>query len=332
MRKITCNNNSWRGFIAVSVVSIGAIGFLHTAIAGHYPTINSNIDTTEPNHWAWNDVIGWIDFKDDPSAGAVEVKSDRILGFAYSPAVGFIALDCATAPPLTAEFPENVCAKSNFFVSNDSAGNLAGWAWNDYIGWISFCGNASGGSTGTLWACPTSPTYQVTIDSNGYFHGWAWNDVVGWISFNCANIGTCVSVDYKVKTTWAPPPVVFPDGELTSSVFDTCPSGTDCGAAINTIMWRGASPAGAPGNPGDYVKFQIASSDVVGEPWDFKGHDGSSNTYYSNPLGHGVPVKISSTGHDNKRYFRYKVFLFACNGCSPSASPRVDDVIINWSP
>ena len=104
---------------------------------------------------------------------------------------------------------------------------------------------------------------------------------------------------------------------LTSSIFDTGVSG---GAALNTIMWQGNQPSGTA------VKFQIASSNSSSGPWNYFGSDGSSSSYYA-PAGPNVQIRLRSVDHNNKRYFRYKVF-FDTAGVS---LPRVDDVIINWS-
>jgi hypothetical protein len=257
----------------------------------------TNINATY--RYAWNDVIGWIDFY---QTGNVNVSSAQLTGYATS-SVGYIALDCATSPN------GNICTTSNFKVSNDGSGNLTGWAYNDAIGWISF---DSGTAT-------SSYPYQVTINnSTGEFSGWAWNDIVGWISFNCSNTNTCAASDYKVKTSWASSPLT---AELTSSIFDT---GVSTGAAVNTIMWQGNQPTGTS------VKFQIAS-DATSTPasWNYKGPDGSNTTYYA-PTDSGVPAQINSAYHNNHRYFRYKIFLVSDSG--RTQSPRVDDVIINWSP
>jgi hypothetical protein len=249
------------------------------------------------NQWAWNDTIGWIDFY---STGNVNVASAQLTGYATS-SVGYIALDCATSPN------GDICATSNFKVSNDGSGYLSGWAWNDGIGWISF-DSATAGS---------SYTYQVTISpSSGDFSGWAWNDIVGWISFNCYDTNSCATSDYKVKTAWR---TVSTSGNLTSSIFDT---GATNGVAINTIMWQGNKPSGTS------VKFQIASSNST-STWSYLGPDGSATTFYT-PTADNMPVQINLAHHNNKRYFRYKVFLES--NASQTLSPRVDDVIINWSP
>lgn len=292
--------------------------------------------------WAWNDVMGWIDFRGNPPDD-VNVVDDRLknYGFFYSDATSYIALDCQTTPN------DNICATSNFFVSNDNQGNLAGWAWNDDFGWISFCGNTSGGSTwnGSTWVCPASPTYQVTIDDDdGYFHGWAWNDVLGWISFNCNNSGignTCPTSNYKVKTTWNPGEGGTTSGWLESSTYDT---GFPGGVVLNSIMWLGISGAGGV----NIVKFQVATANCSNgstnppncnsQPgWGggktsgdgaYVGSDGTSATYYQ-PSGPAAPAAVSSLYHNNKRYFRYKIFIEKDSGAT---SPTVRDVLINWSP
>ncbi|MBI5306407.1 four helix bundle protein [Candidatus Wolfebacteria bacterium] len=188
-------NNKFASSTNISYLSAGVITISGFG-GGGGGNATGTIDSTYK--WAWNDLIGWIDF--GFSTGNVKVYSDRLEGYASSSA-GFIALNCNSTPN------NDICGTSNFKVSNDGSGNLSGWAWNDGIGWISFCGNASGGSTlsGSNWICPSSPTYQVVISaSTGEFSGWAWNDIKGWISFNCSNTGACGTVDYKVKTDWRP--------------------------------------------------------------------------------------------------------------------------------
>ena len=115
-------------------------------------------------------------------------------------------------------------------------------------------------------------------------------------------------------------PVGAETGELISSVYDTQVVG---GSAINMIMWEGNQPSGT------VVKFQIASSNNSTGPWNYKGTDGSSSSYYI-PVGPGSPVKVNLSYHNNQRYFRYKIFLES--DTSRTASPSVQDIIINWSP
>jgi hypothetical protein len=170
----------------------------------------------------------------------------------------------------------------------------------------------------------------VTINPvTGDFSGWAWNDTIGWISFNCGNVaGACVTSSYKVQTTWTAGVGGGNFNWLVSSTYDTCPSGIDCGAALNAITWQGSYPAGAR------VKFQIATDCLVGGPppncdaWNFLGQT-SSNDFYD--IGWNTPIGINPLHHVNKRYFKYKIFLEPNTG-QGADSPEVEDVIINWSP
>jgi hypothetical protein len=293
----------------------------------------------EYNRWAWNDAVGWFDFQFLESQN-VNVADAKLTGYASS-SVGYVGLDCAATPN------GNICSggAGNWFVSNSiQTGFLAGWAWNDAVGWISFCGNASGGSTwnGSAWVCPASPTYQVKIvnvNGQGEFTGFAWNDAVGWISFNCSNDGdpsqggvqgTCGTVSYRVKTSWVPIASLPLSTNLTSSVFDTCPTGVDCGGQVNSVMWRGIANAGV-------VSFQIASSNSSSGPWSFVGPPGTSaSTDRYVTTGPGEAVWVSNAlAHANQRYFRYRVFLecgVSDSLCEVGQGPQVDDIIVNWSP
>lgn len=316
-----------RKFTYSGIGALLAVFFIHSAFA-------SNIDPIQK--WAWSDVRGWIDFYNS----SVTVTASKLTGsavFADTPN-DFISLDCETSPN------GNICATSNYFVSNDNLGNLAGWAWNDNIGWISFCG---GQNTGV---CPGSIGYQVRINySTGYFSGFAWNDLIGWISFNCdqSAVGagnTCGTVDYKVKANSL---ITSASGSLISNTFDTCPpsppAGHPClsGAAFNFISWKGSQ-----GQAGNVVKFQLATSNCTnggatseecasGDHWDavFVGPGGtgvSTDYYVPDNSGSGIPQQINTLYHNNKRYFRYKMVLER-NGTN-TASPVVTDVIISWAP
>jgi hypothetical protein len=177
-------------------------------------TIAGSIDPV--NYWAWNDTLGWLNF----STAAVATTS--LNHWATVQSTGdYIALDCATLPP----GGTNNCAADGNFTVSDNSNNLAGFAWNDTYGWISFCGNSSGGAStwnGTNWVCPSSPTYEVTVNaSTGQFSGWAWNDILGWISFNCSNTTSCGSSNYYVQvdvgsSSWS---FIGPDG--TSNTYYT---------------------------------------------------------------------------------------------------------------
>ncbi len=287
-------NRTHSHFAKIVFVGLLALGYL--LFAAPAALAASNIDATY--RWAWNDVIGWIDFQFGANPN-VEVRDDRLLGYASS-SVGYISLECATGPP------GSDCSVS-YGVSNTN-GTLSGWAWNDAIGWISFnCAN-----TATCGAA----NYAVRV-SGGEFSGWAWNDAIGWISFNCANTVTCGEVDYKVRTDWSPPVAT---GILESAIFD---SGVKGGPLWHTILWQGALNGGE-------VKFLIASSESSSGPWQFIGPDGTSATYYGGGLtGPDTPIALTFTDHNNKRYIRYRMYL---TSSADGQSPRVDDVTLGYSP
>lgn len=257
-----------------------------------------NIDGTEPNHWAWNDIIGWIDF--GYAAGGVGVNNDKLFGYASS-SIGLIAFDCATTPN------GDICAGAggNWKVSNVGSA-LKGWAYNDAIGWISFDSVSATSST----------SYGVSILGDGSLSGYAWNDAIGWISFNCANAGTCApgGYDYRVKTSW----VATPDsGSLTSPIFDLGKS-----AVVNSVIWKGLANGGS-------VRFQVAASGVSNPAsWNYKGPDGTSGTTY-NTGGPDVSTVVSPRDFSNVRYIRYKVFIDSDAG--RTNSPEVRDIILSYS-
>jgi hypothetical protein len=56
---------------------------------------------------------------------------------------------------------------------------LAGWAWSQNVGWISFNSTDAGAGGGP---------YDVSIDTSGNLGGYAWSQNVGWISFNPADL------------------------------------------------------------------------------------------------------------------------------------------------
>jgi hypothetical protein len=126
-----------------------------------------------------------------------------------------------------------------------------------------------------------------------------------------------------------------PTANLTSAIFDTRLTN---GAAFNFIKWKGTQPSGT------HVLFQFASSDTT-DNFSFIGPDGTSNTFYeSSADASGVaPAVISTRFHNNKRYFRYKIFLYPSGGQSPEIdkiflypsggqSPEIEEVVIGFSP
>lgn len=274
----------------------------------------TNISSINEEHFAWNDVIGWIDFC-KLSGGVctldVYVFDDRLEGYADSDA-GPVALNCNSTPA------GDICGQSNFRVANTN-GALSGWAWNNTIGWISFRGS----------------NYGVNIDTgNGNFNGYAWNEIVGWISFNCADPGVCPTSTYKVKTNWQ---AQESSGFLESSIFNMTVQGI-----LNSIIWQ-TDPNIPSDELGGSVKFQIAVSDIDNPPaWIYYGPDsnpscdgqGQQDTFFGPDLPN-IPIPIDGCDQQwvkTKQYLRYKVFIQSgLNGRGQTASPIVTDIILNWS-
>ena len=165
----------------VLVAAVVVLSLLSVVVKGA-----TNIDPS--NRYAWSDVSGWWDFY---GANSVVVASTRLQGYASS-SIGDISLDCATTRN------GDICGASSYGVCNgpgphnsdgtcpngDASGDLTGWAWNDEIGWISFCGTTGGGSA----ECPSVPgNCQANLDSAGDFCGHLWNSFEGRISFKCNN-------------------------------------------------------------------------------------------------------------------------------------------------
>jgi len=301
--------------LSILTLSVLLTGFL--LIGNKIIKAATNIDQTY--RYAWSDFSGWWDFY---SENTVEVNSFKLTGYASS-SIGDISLDCATTRN------GNICNVSEYGICNgteyehqngtcqgseSTVGSLSGYAWNDAIGWISFCG---GNNTNQ---CPGSIPYGVTIDSNGDFQGWAWNDIEGWISFNCEQPGLCDTAKYRVNTSWR---FAGTTGYLESSTFDTQTQGT-----LNSIIWQGTQPSGT------CVKFQIAVSNDQNGPWVYYGPGQDSNTYFGSSCpGPNTPITIKGDDRiwvNNKRYLRYKVFLQS--DVFSSQTPTITNIILNWSP
>lgn len=274
------------------------ITVLNILILSNIAEAATNISASTTAHWAWNDLVGWMDFYNTQT---ITVSSQSITGYASS-SVGDISLDCHTTRN------GNICAQSNYQVTNDGSGNLSNWGWNDTYGWISFdCNNNNG--------CGQS-NYRAYIDGNGNFQNYAWNDTMGWISFNCANTGGCGTANYKVLTSWT---ATSTTGYLDSTTYNT---GVNIGGQLNSVLWHGSLPVGTA------VRFQFAVSNSSGGPWTFTGPDGTNNTYYT--MGPDVSLKLDYTLYNYWLYFRYRAILVSDQ--TRRLTPQVDEVIINWSP
>lgn len=111
-------------------------------------------------------------------------------------------------------------------------------------------------------------------------------------------------------------------GTVISATYDTGLAG---GAAYNSIVWQGALNGGK-------VRFQFGSSDTD-SGWSYYGPDCAIGTWYDTSPNTSTEIGCPAL-HNNKRYFRYRAQLCSASDCSSAGAntPRVDDVIVNWSP
>ena len=321
---------------------------------------NTNIDASSTNHWAWNDVIGWIDFYNTEK---VFVQSREIKGYANS-SVGPVSLNCdTTGNPDNGDF----CGTANYKVKNDGGGNLSGWAWNDLVGWISFCGTSNAASSSgncpysaypyhpALAWCQDSSSNDIPPSDFGGAANYAWSDVIGWISFNAGippsppgPSPACVlpktsdpayENGYKVRSGWYASSTY---GDVYSSVFDT---GVVGGAKFNSVGIVADVPDAVHGTA-IFLQFASECSPSKGTPpnctdndWKFIGDDGTTSTFYKaindNDRNYGASgmayfVNLKNQYHNNSRYYRYRLRLKSNN--IQSLSPIVYDVVVNWSP
>lgn len=307
MFPISNGMNSQEKIIFTFSFLVGISLFLGLAITVRADIADTtNVSFASGEYWAWNDVIGWIDHH---TTHTVLLTPTLLKGYASSN-LGDFTYDCETARG------GSLCSTSPFHVFHDENGNLEGWGWNDTLGWISFCGGQSTAN------CPGGIAYQVQVDlETGDFKGdgndYAWNDTIGWISFNCKNHdGFVCDFDYKVKIGAS----TSTFGILESTPFDTGVAG---GAQINSIVWKGDLPVGTS------VYFQLAASNSSTGPWTFNGPDGTGNSYYG-PSTPNYSLSLDYSLFNDKRYFKYKVFMYSDN--TRLKTPLISDVIVNWSP
>lgn len=264
----------------------------------------TNIDTLSAGEkWGWNDIVGWIDMK---STDTVMIGS-TVQGFASS-TLGDISFDCATMRVGAS------CTDPNFKVSKAVNGVLSGFAWNDTVGWISMSGTTTDAQVYETKVMP----YGDGIRS--YLRGFGWNDAVGWINFDCLDSASCASNPYKTQTS-ADAALASPSAEFVSKLFDM---GTATGV-LNTIAWKGAQPSGAA------VQFKIATGTATSTLTGDMGTVFAASSWIPVSAYPASPTKLTEAlagvPVEGRRYFRYRVRLSGVGN-----SPRIDDILVGWSP
>ena len=128
-----------------------------------------------------------------------------------------------------------------------------------------------------------------------------------------SNVSTATAGDLKLKKSGSK---YSASGLLESSTIDLGVT-----ANFNNIIF---SPLSQPSQTGvNPITFQIASSNSSSpSSWTFSGPDGTAGTYYT------ATSSIIWSGHNSKRYFRYKVFLSTAN---TSYTPTLSEVSFTYT-
>lgn len=244
------------------------------------------------------------------------------------------------------------CTSGTYAAVPTSAGQVWIMASSAYVSDGTATTNVAGGLTDNSTAFVAgqvkttgNTTSAITLTSGQFteveYSIKATSTATGSYCFRLTNNGVATNFSYTNYAQVSFSTGLPATGSLDSAVFDTyATAGALQGPAYNSIMWKG-SQNGSLGK----VQFQVATSDCAnGETnyptcntgaWSFVGGSACDTSSYYDTAGTDLPVEISCSpaNHNNKRYFRYRVRI--CTGdCSTggSASPIVNDVVVNWAP
>ncbi len=104
-----------------------------------------------------------------------------------------------------------------------------------------------------------------------------------------------------------------PSGVYTSSTIDT--AADTLPTFWDTISWQPTTPL-----TGTQLRFQLASNNDS-TTWVFRGPDGTSGSYYDNPIGENI-----WSGHQGDRYLRYRAYF----STSTPLSPKLESISIAY--
>ncbi|PKL72223.1 hypothetical protein CVV26_02415 [Candidatus Kuenenbacteria bacterium HGW-Kuenenbacteria-1] len=153
-----------------------------------------------------------------------------------------------------------------------------------------------------------SPGQSIKFTNPGY--DLRWKAILRTDNLQKTPVIEKISLNWKFSGTY---PML---GELISSTFDLGNSRVDYG----NIFWQPETQI--PNCGTNCLKFQIATSPTISPAtWEFKGPDGTANTYYTNS---NTTINII---HRDFRYFRYKAFLSTQDA---DYSPTFSDLFISF--
>ena len=102
---------------------------------------------------------------------------------------------------------------------------------------------------------------------------------------------------------------------LISNTFDLGTSNV----SFYNISWQPENQPAAAGN--ESLKIQIASNND-NNTWNWSGPDGTENSYYT------TSNSQIYSGHNNKRYFRYKIFMQTAD---ENFTPSLNEIKIDFN-
>ncbi len=117
----------------------------------------------------------------------------------------------------------------------------------------------------------------------------------------------------RLGDTWSLGAAYANAGKYASVIFDSAAGNTDW----QFIFWNATSQ---PANT--FLRFQLATSNSLGGPWNYVGPGGSPSAYYTTA---GTAIW---TGHDNQRYLK---FLGDFGTFNTQYTPRMEDVTIVYN-
>ena len=135
---------------------------------------DSNISAISPDHFAWSENAGWLNFRPQGGAYGVTVHSGCLSGDLWAENIGYVRL---RAPAVTTCQDIHNDAADNYGVTVDGSGYCAGYGWSENVGWVNFSPSCS---------APCGVIMRQE-GSSRIFEGYAWAENVGFVHFQNAD-------------------------------------------------------------------------------------------------------------------------------------------------
>ncbi len=238
---------------------------------GFFPKISLAAELDNIFGWAWNPVIGWISMNNceygascsggiDYGANLTESGDYELTGYIWNNNVGWISLSAgypsSGSPAYSVRFDsdsrrfsgwakivslgddgwikfakDSYDSGSDYYLKINEDGRLAGWTWNNKIGWISFNSADWPSNTITYYAIGRPPTIPSNVVVNpGEFDGCNtlyldWSDSNYFSTSSVYNIYRYVNPSFTPTTSNQVPPPLSVSSKIDSGL---AMSGTYC--------------------------------------------------------------------------------------------------------